>query len=99
MRHDCEESPIHSDTLILHSDGTFDQQTTMKDGRSIKSTGQHWSYMEKDYIFLDQRRRWDSHSDPPEGIGELEVLMVQFGKPPVILINPHSDCLYVKQSK
>jgi len=71
----------------------------MKDGRSIKSTGQHWSYMEKDHISLDQRKRWDSYSDPPEGIAELEVLIVQFGKPPVILINPDEDCLYVKRSE
>lgn len=99
IRNDCQESPIHSDTLTLHPDGTFDQQTIMKDGRSVKSTGQHWSYSEKDHISLDQRTRWDSYSDPPKGIAEFEVLIVQFGKPPVILINPDEDCLYVKQSE
>jgi hypothetical protein len=97
IRHDCEQSPIHSDTLTLHPDGTFDQETIMKDGRSIKSTAQRWTYMEKDSISLDRRKRWDSYSDPPEGIAELEVLIVQFGTPPAILINPDEDCLYVKQ--
>ena|SRR2546427_482292 len=97
IRHDCEESPIRSDTLTLHPDGTFDQETIMENGRSIKSAGQHWSYSEKDHIALDRRKRWDSYSDPPEGIAEFEVLIVQFGKPPVILINPDEDCVYLKQ--
>ena len=32
----------------------------------------------------------------PRGRAEFEVLIVQFGSPRVILINPNSDCLYVK---
>ena len=110
IRHDCQGSPIRSDTLSLHPDGTFDQQTVTKDGRSITSVGQHWAYMEKNSISLDKRRDWDNHSDPSfarprpdtatsnsgEGIAEFEVLIVQFGSRPVILVNPDSDCLYVK---
>jgi hypothetical protein len=69
----------------------------MKDGRSTKSIGQHWSYSEKDHIVLDRRKRWDSYAYPPEGVAEFEVLIVQFGTPPVILINPDEDRLYVKQ--
>jgi hypothetical protein len=110
IRHDCQGIPIRSDTLTLHPDGTFDQETVTKDGRSINSVGQHWAYMEKNHISLDKRRDWDNHSDPSiarrapdrsnsnssDGIAELEVLIVQFGSPPVILVNPDSDCLYVK---
>jgi len=110
IRNDCQGIPIRSDTLYLHPDGTFDQQTIANDGRSIKSAGQHWAYMEKNHISLDKRRDWNNHSDPsiarpapdtsnsnsPEGIAELEVLIVQFGSTPVILVNPDSDCLYVK---
>jgi hypothetical protein len=105
IRSACPDYPIRSDTLFLHPDGTFDQQTIAKDGRQFASAGQHWAYMEKNSISLDKRRDWDKHSDPAreiakpdasQGIPELEVLIVQFGSPPVILINPDSDCLYVK---
>jgi hypothetical protein len=110
IRHDCQDYPIRSDTLVLHPDGTFDQQTIMKDGRSLNSNGQRWAYMDKNSISLNKRRAWDNASDPEmprtssgrstgapvEGIPEFEVLIVQFESPPVILINPDSDCLYVK---
>jgi hypothetical protein len=95
---------------VLNSDGTFDQYTLAKDGRHIDSRGQHWSYMAQDAIALDKRRGWDAHwssspgsSDPrnsavnnPEGVTELQVLILQFGFPSSILINPNSDCLYIK---
>ena len=110
IRDDCQGIPIRSDTLNLHPDGTFDQQTITKDGHSIKSVGQHWAYMENNHISLNKRRDWDNQSDPsiarpapdasnsnsPEGVAGLEVLIVQFGSPPVILVNPDSNCLYVK---
>lgn len=110
IRHDCKDYPIQSDIMILHPDGTFDQHTVTKDGRRIDSLGQHWAYMEKDSVSLDKRRDWDIHSDPSlrgtnretsspadqAGRAELQVLIVQFGSPPVILINPDSDCVYVK---
>ena len=110
MRHSCENYPIRSDTLVLHPDGTFDQHTGAKDGTLLDSFGQHWAYMERNAISLDKRRDWDPHVDPslkgskstrlssndPAGITELQVLIVQFGSPPVILISPNSDCVYVK---
>jgi hypothetical protein len=66
--------------------------------------------LEENSISLDKLRNWDFQTDPshpgsrgngissdgPEGIIELQFLIVQFGNPPVILINPHSDCVYVK---
>ena len=94
--------------MVIHSDGTFDQHTVIKDGGQIDSLGQRWAYMDKDSISLDKRRDWDIHSDPslskpesrsnsdPPGKAELQVLIVRFASPPVILINPDSDCVYVK---
>jgi hypothetical protein len=107
---DCQGYPVRSDTMVLNSDGTFDQYTIAKDGRHLDSRGQHWSYMEEGKISFDKRRDWDAHwisslgsSNPqtsavnnPEGVTELQVLIVQFGSPPTILINPNSDCLYIK---
>jgi hypothetical protein len=112
MRHGCESYPIRSDTMVLHPDGTFDQHTVAKDGELLDTTGERWAYMAKNKISLDKRRDWDIHSDPslkrndtansrsgdPRGITELQVLIVQFGSPPVILINPDSDCVYVKRN-
>jgi|HubBroStandDraft_6_1064221.scaffolds.fasta_scaffold444506_1 hypothetical protein len=106
----CADYPIRSDTLVLRPDGTFDEHTVAKDGRALDSVGQNWEYLEENSISLDKLRNWDFQTDPshpssrgngissdgPEGIIELQVLIVQFGNPPVILINPHSDCVYVK---
>jgi len=108
--HSCASYPIRSDTLILHSDGTFEQHSVTKDGKQIDSMGQHWAYLGDNKLSLDKRRDWDAHSDPaltgahqvgvnsndPNGIVELQVLIVQFGSPSVILINPDSDCVYAK---
>lgn len=106
--HDCQDYPLQSDMMVLHSDGTFDQHTVIKDGRRVDSMAQRWAYMDKDSVSLDKRRDWDTHSDPSlskpenrtnsnsEGKAELQVLIVRFSSPPVILINPDSDCVYVK---
>jgi hypothetical protein len=109
LRHDCEQYPIQSDELILRSGGVFEQHTTMKDGQKVDSIGQHWEYSAKDHVVLNKRRDWEIHSDPslsngkdpkaslpPAGEAEFEALIVQFGSPSVILINPDSDCMYVK---
>ena len=110
IRHSCENYPIRSDILVLHPDGTFDQHTVASDGTLFDSFRQRWAYIEEKSISLDRRRDWDTHVDPslkgpkpdkpksndPAGITELQVLIVQFGSPPVILINPNSDCAYVK---
>jgi hypothetical protein len=64
IRHDCQGCPIRSDTLTLRPDGTFDQETIMTDGRSTRSEGQLWAYMEKNSISLNKRRDWESHSKP-----------------------------------
>ena len=98
VRHDCENSPVQSDTLILNSDGSFQQHTVLKNGHRFDSVGQHWSYVEKDSVALDMRRAWNRPGKPNsvEGTDLYEVLLVQFGSPSVILINPHEDCLYQK---
>jgi hypothetical protein len=107
LRHECENYPIRSDRLTLHADGTFDQHTVLKDGQKVESTGQHWRYLEKDSIALSSRRDWEPHSDPNlkkstdiqppiAGVSENEVLIVHFSSPPEILLNPDSDCVYVR---
>lgn len=102
--------PIRSDTLVLHPDGTFDQQLIAKDGRVYDSKGQRWAYMEEDHISLDQRIRWDDRPDTTarndtketqnpldvEKVSQGEVLIVHFGSTPEILIDTQGNCVYAK---
>jgi len=111
IRSSCKNYyPIRSDTMVLYPDGTFDQHVVAKDGKVYDSHGQLWAYMEKDSVSLDKRIDWDNCSDPADRTGtketqipldlkrvsQGEVLIVHFGPTPEILLNPDSDCVYVK---
>lgn len=102
--------PIRSDTLVLHPDGTFDQHLVAEDGRVYDSHGQRWAYTEVNSISLNKRIRWDDRSDPTarsgtreapipldlKKISEEEVLIVNFGSTPEILLDEQGNCGYAK---
>jgi hypothetical protein len=105
IRSSCSEYGVTSDTLILRADGTFDQHVATKRGGRSDLTGQHWRYDEEKgedhgHIALDQRLEFFtpeiSSARAGEGTKTFEVLTVEPGSEPVIVIHPDSDCVYSK---
>ena len=93
---DCQDYGVRSDTLILHSDGRLEQHFVSTYNQRYDSTTEQWSYSPDNSVNFDARRNFFSKQPPNEVIGvrEHETLIVEFGNPPVILTNPHSNCLY-----
>ena len=100
IRSDCSGYGLKSDTLSLRSDGTFDQRVTAVDGRHFDATGEHWKFVPDHSIELAKRRDFftSQNHDTLVGLAQEEVLIVEFGSPSVILLNPNSDCSYRKSS-
>ena len=96
--HDCRDYHIKSDTLDLNADGTFTQSVVADDGRTYRSGLEHWTYRYPNSIELDRRRDFLVSQINRDLVGtpELESLIVRSGYPPVIVLNPHSDCMYAK---
>ena len=95
---DCKDYGLKSDTLVLHSDGTFDQFTVAQNGRRFDATGQHWKFSAPKVIELDQRRNFFTTQRYKNlvGVPESESIIVEFTSPPSIIFNPDSDCFYTK---
>lgn len=104
IRSSCNQYGLKSDTMVIRSDGTFDQTVATNDGHSISQNEQHWKYFpEKDRgdISLDKRLEFFSPEHFGSKIGEgyavSEALVVDYnGVSPVIVLNPDSDCVYVR---
>jgi hypothetical protein len=104
IRSSCDQYSLRSDTMVIRSDGTFDQAVATKDGHSISQNGQHWQYFpDKDRgdISLEKRLEFftPEHfgNKTDEGHAVSEMLIVDHGgASPVIVLNPDSDCVYVK---
>ena len=98
IRSDCKDLGLKSENLELHPDGTFDQHVTAVDGRHVDVKGEHWKFVPNHSIQFNRRHDflilqtgsslWGSPQD--------EVLTLELGSPPVVLINPPSDCVYQK---
>ncbi len=92
VRSDCAHWGIDSDTLILRADGTMEQHLKLRNGKKYDSVQEHWEYLPDHSISLDRRL---TVTDPQNaGTPQLEVLIVEFSQPPVILLNPHQNCFY-----
>jgi hypothetical protein len=94
----CKDYGLRSDTLVLRSDGTFDQYTVAQDGRQFETKGQHWKFTPPSSIELDQRRNFFTAQRYKDlvGVSEFESIIVEFSSPPSIVFNPDSDCFYTK---
>ena len=97
----CKNYGLKSDTLVLHSDGTFDQFTVAQDGRRFEATDQHWKFSAPNSIELDQRRNFftTQRYQTLVGVPEFESIIVEFTSPPTIVFNPDSDCFYTKTER
>ena len=93
-KHNCTYGPVESDELLLHEDGRLEQHLKLKDGRAFDSTDGHWSFIPKTNVGLESR--WDFRADVKEPVKGSESLIVEFGKETVIVIDPDSNCFYMK---
>jgi hypothetical protein len=95
---DCKDYGLQSDTLVLRSDGTFDQLVVAQDGRRFEATGQHWKFTPPNSIELDRRRNFFTPQRYKDlvGVPEFESIIAEFTSTPSIVFNPDSDCFYAK---
>lgn len=94
IRSSCANKGLRGDELILHEDGRLEQHSVLASGKRYDTTNEKWSYIAQDSVSL---QKWMDFTDNPSGKPIGAVLLVNFGKPPSILVSPDSDCLYVKQ--
>ena len=90
----CTYGPVESDELILHKDGRLEQHLRLKDGRAFKSMDGRWSFIPRTNVGLESR--WDFRTNAADPVRESDSLVVEFGREPVILIDPDSNCFYEK---
>ncbi len=70
----------------------MEQHLKLRNGKKYDSVQEHWEYLPDHSISLDRRL---TVTDPQNaGTPQLEVLIVEFSQPPVILLNPHQNCFY-----
>lgn len=90
----CTYGPIESDELRLHQDGRMEQHLKLKDGRTYDSDNERWSFIPKTNVGLESRWNFPAQAKVPTK--ESESLIVEFGREPVIVIDPDSNCFYMK---
>ena len=95
VKSSCSDLGIRSDKLILHRDGRLEQHLEMISGKRFdSSTDGKWSFMPENSVSLDER--FNVAKAGAEVIVEKrhEILIVEFTKPPSILLNPDLNCFY-----
>lgn len=105
VRSSCDQYGVKSDMMILHPDGTFDQYVTMNDNKHYQAKAQHWNYMPMeetdDSIVLHNRLEFFTpelyHTPIGTPVSQGEVLILEGGSDPLIVLHPHWDCVYVKE--
>lgn len=98
LGNDCKDYGIQSDMLVLHSDGRLEQHFVSSSGARYDASEGHWSYVPDNSVSFDARRNFFSKqpSTGTIGVSVHETLIVEFGSPSIILLNPDSDCFYRK---
>ena len=94
IRSSCVNRGLQKDELILHGDGRLEQHSVLASGKRYDSTNGSWSYFPQNSVSL---QNWMDFTDNPSRKPTSAVLLANFGNPPSILVNPDSDCVYVKQ--
>jgi hypothetical protein len=88
----CESQGVKSSTLVLRSDGTYDQRVEFAGGETAAALGQHWNY---DGGVHFSNLRITATGELNKYAPETEAsLIVEFHHPVVILLTPDSDCFY-----
>lgn len=85
---DCRNEQIEQAQLMLRADKTYTQMARFADGTQYSLTGEHWTYDGEGHIDFP-KLHVGTH-----GIKGRANLLLEFGRPNVILLNPHGDCFY-----
>ena len=92
--HDCASSGVRVSSLVLRSDGTYDQHIEFTSGEVVDEVGQHWSY---DGGIHFSNFRITATGDLNKYAPRTEAsLIVDLRHPVVIRLNPSSDCAYTQ---
>jgi hypothetical protein len=91
----CSGRGIEDSTLELRQDGTSEQRDHFKDGSQFLTAGR-WRYDGKDGVLLDNLRVTTTLEIDKNASATRAGLIVQWSKPPNILLNPDDDCLFVQ---
>jgi hypothetical protein len=82
--------------LDLRADGSSEQRDQFKDGSRFVTPGK-WQYDGDDGISIDNLRTTTTLEIDRNASPAHASLIVQWSKPPNILLNPHGDCLFAKE--
>jgi hypothetical protein len=91
----CSGRGIEASTLELRADGTSEQLDRFKDGSQFVTKGK-WQYDGKDGVLLENLRATNTLEIDKNASATNAGLIVQWSKPPNILLNPDDDCLFAK---
>ena len=91
----CSTRGIEDSTLELRADGYAEQRDHFKDGSQFLTAGR-WRYDGKDGILLDNLRVTTTLEIDKNASANQAGLIVQWSKPPNILLNPNDDCLFAQ---
>jgi hypothetical protein len=91
----CSERGIENSTLELRADGTSEQRDRFKDGSLFVTAGK-WYLDGNDGIGIDNLRTTTTLEIDKNASPTHVSLIVQWSKPPNILLNPHDDCFFAK---
>jgi hypothetical protein len=99
IKSSCADFGIRSDKLILHHDGRLEQHLEMADGKRYESSADSkWSFMPEKSVSLDERFNVAKSGSEITVEKRHEILIVEFTKPPSILLNPDLNCFYQRAS-
>jgi hypothetical protein len=90
----CSTRGIESSTLELRSDGTSEQRDRFKDGSQFVTPGKWQSG--GDNVALDALRITTTGEIDKNASPIYASLIVEWSKPPNILLNPDDDCFFAK---
>ena len=91
----CAGRGIASSTLELRSDGTSEQRDQFQDGSRFVTAGK-WHYAGDDHIAIDKLRATTTLEIDKNASPDFASLIVQWSKPPNILLNPDDNCMFAK---
>jgi len=91
----CSERGVESSTLELRSDGASEQRDRFKDG-SLFVTAGRWQYVADDHVGLDNLRATNTLEIDKKASTTYASLIVQWSKPPNILLSPGGSCVFAK---
>jgi hypothetical protein len=93
---DCKDRGIEYAKLTLHSNGKYSQEGKFRNGTSYRIDEKNWEYDGGGNVFLHDLRTTSTLDISPEAGITNASLIVEFGRPTIIVLNPHWDCFFVR---